>query len=575
MGGVDPNQISQDKDFLGMSPQDQTGYLSSQDPDFAKMAPADQAGYIGHLTGKPVQTAPNASLAPPPRPAFLGTGPTKEGSSAGQSPLIANAPASTTAGTMLDAIKSASSDLGGFVKPSGFSPYPGMGQDEKAAAAGQSYEQDQARQQPGPGLAHGRGLAYRAAVPLAESIGVNVPGMEQSAAEGSEGGVLGHAFAPLAAVAAGEAVRHAPWKTAGDLAQSAAEGTAGVVKGAAKASGIGLSPIEKLVKAAGPSVRDANFPQQLETAAPELARQHATTPVKSVQDMADAAHTAADNLWKNQIEPQITRNATAPISGDNVAKSIRSGIDEGMADLFPEQAKAANSFADKFQGELPLSKANTYLKTLNAQLKGFYKMSPEARAAAGVTDGRISAMENAADSLRQQMYDKLDSLGETDPAGLRQQYGALKQVQNVFGKRAIVSGRQAPLNLPQILGMTGGAIEAANQLGGGHPVGALAAAGAGTLPTIFKFLNSPDMLVKRGISGLAAPTEPFNLTPPAGRMPLPLQQIINLSGGENIPGENLQLTSPGDMPPALQRVLPLQNPGVPSDLYPGTRAPKK
>jgi hypothetical protein len=66
--GVDPNQLSQDKTFLAMSPQDQTGYLSSQDPGFAKMTPADQAGYISHLTGKPVQTmmpAPNAGLAPP------------------------------------------------------------------------------------------------------------------------------------------------------------------------------------------------------------------------------------------------------------------------------------------------------------------------------------------------------------------------------------------------------------------------------------------------------------------------------------------------------------------------------
>ena len=36
--------------------------------------------------------APNAGLAAPPRPAFLGTGPTKEGSSAGQSPLINRAP---------------------------------------------------------------------------------------------------------------------------------------------------------------------------------------------------------------------------------------------------------------------------------------------------------------------------------------------------------------------------------------------------------------------------------------------------------------------------------------------------
>ena len=56
--GVNPDQLSQDKDFLGMSPQDQMGYLSSQDPDFAKMTPADQAGYISHLTGKPAQTTP-------------------------------------------------------------------------------------------------------------------------------------------------------------------------------------------------------------------------------------------------------------------------------------------------------------------------------------------------------------------------------------------------------------------------------------------------------------------------------------------------------------------------------------
>ena len=54
-----------------------------------------------------------------------------------------------------------------------------------------------------------------------------------------------------------------------------------------------------------------------------------------------------------------------------------------------------------------LSKANAYLKTLNAQLEETgIKMSPEARAAAGVTDGRISSMEDAANGLRQEMYSK-------------------------------------------------------------------------------------------------------------------------------------------------------------------------
>ena len=315
-----------------------------------------------------------------------------------------------------------------------------------------------------------------------------------------------------------------------EAAKTAAEGAGGIVKGAAKASGIGLSPIEKLVKAAGPSVRDANFPQRLETAAPEIARQNAVSPIKSVQDMSDAAHTAANNLWTQRIEPQITRNASQTIDGRQVANGIRNGIDPGSRDLFPEQAAKAEDLASKFDGPLTLTKSNDYLKTLNAQLKGFYKMSPEARAAAGVTDGRISSMEDAASGLRQQMYAKLDSLGETDPAGLRQQYGALKDVQSVFGKRAIVSGRQAPLNLAQMIAIAGGAGEGASQLLAGHP----AAAAAGAVPiaatTLMKYLNSPDSLARRGVSGLdvppPVPSEPVPAEVPQPSVPAPLAPAV-------------------------------------------------
>lgn len=344
-------------------------------------------------------------------------------------------------------------------------------------------------------------------------------------------------YARIASDTAGQGAGQALTALATEGASRAIPKVLETAKGAAKASGIGLSPIEKLTKAAGPSVRDANFPRALETASPELARQNAATPIKNVQAVADAAHTGADSLWKNQIEPQITRNASATIDAGKIGDQIRSGVDEGMKDLFPEQAKAANAFADKFRGQLPLSKANAYLKTLNAQLKGFYKMSPEARAAAGVTDGRISSMENAADGLRQQMYDKLDSLGETDPAGLRQQYGALKQVQDVFRKRAIVSGRQAPLNLQQIIGLAGGAGEAAGALASGHPVAALGGVAAAAVPTILKYINSPDMLVQRGISGLKLPEA---LTPPppveAPGVPRSLGAAAAAPAAEEVPG---------------------------------------
>jgi GNAT superfamily N-acetyltransferase len=338
-----------------------------------------------------------------------------------------------------------------------------------------------------------------------------------------------------------------------------------ILKGAAKASGIGLSPIEKLVKAAGPSVRDANFPQSLETASPELARQNAASPVKTVQDMSDAAHTGAQRLWTQEIEPQITRNASQTIDAKPIADQIRGGIGEGMTDLFPDQAKAANALADKFNGPIKLSTANEYLKTLNANLKSYYRMSPEGRAAAGVTDGRISSMENAADSLRQQMYSKLDSLGETDPAGLRQQYGALKQVQTVFGKRAIVSGRSAPMNLTQMMALAGGAGEGAAAMFNGHPGAAVAGAVPYATATALKYLNSPDMLTRRGVGGLAMPevaaaptfrggqTMP-DATPsaPASTVPAPLAPAAAPStSGPQVMPDQLRSVLSGSQDPAM------------------------
>jgi len=113
-------------------------------------------------------------------------------------------------------------------------------------------------------------------------------------------------------------------------------------------------------------------------------------------------------------------------------------------------------------------------------------LSPEGRAQTGITNGRISAMEDAADGLRDQVYSKLENLGEADPRGARQQYGALKQIQKVFEKRAIVAGRQAPLNIQQVLSLALG----------GHPLGAFTAASG------LRFLNSPDMLTQRGMSGM-------------------------------------------------------------------------
>lgn len=123
------------------------------------------------------------------------------------------------------------SDLSGLVHPSGFNPYPGMGQDEKATAAGQAYEQDQQRAQ------EGRSLAYRAAVPFGQSVGLNVPGMEESARAGDVGGVMGHTAAVPTMLAAGEALARGGPRVADQAAPVVRAGVRGINKGLEKAPG--------------------------------------------------------------------------------------------------------------------------------------------------------------------------------------------------------------------------------------------------------------------------------------------------------------------------------------------------
>jgi hypothetical protein len=87
-------------------------------------------------------------------------------------------------------------DLKGLLKPQAQNPYPGMGQEQKAADAAIAEQQDKNRK------AAGYSVPYRVLVPVAQSVGANVPGMEQAAAEGDTAGVLGHTLAAVAPQAA-------------------------------------------------------------------------------------------------------------------------------------------------------------------------------------------------------------------------------------------------------------------------------------------------------------------------------------------------------------------------------------
>ena len=220
--------------------------------------------------------------------------------------------------------------------------------------------------------------------------------------------------------------------------------------------------------------------------------------VKTVGDFEDAVHDKADQLWQTQVMPLVDKHKNEVIDGVPIAAKVRQVLDdnEGMRDMFPSEAKEIERMAGVFdQSKLSLDKANGYLRTLNAKLKTYYKMSPDLRAAKDITDGGLAGMEAAADGLRDQIYTKIDQ-GENLPPGttatLRRQYGQLKDVERVFGKRAVVTDRQAPLNVTQVLGMAAGA----GRILAGDMTGAAEIA----VPFITKARTSAKSLIKQGLN---------------------------------------------------------------------------
>jgi hypothetical protein len=320
--------------------------------------------------------------------------------------------------------------------------------------------------------------------------------------------------------------------TVGGAAKKVAGAASAAAGAVGEATGVGLTPAEMMKKAGGPSVQGQagqNLDRNLEIAAPRIVEQDGIKKINTVQDMADGAGAAADRVWNKGYAPQIARHANETINVSGIGDQIRSGVDPSTRELFPEEGEKADSLADKFTGDITLDKAQNHLRAINAQLKPFYKMTPEQQVAAGITSGRISSLENAAQGLREGIDAKLESLGEQDPQGLRQEYGALKSIEGIFDKRAVVTGRQKSITLAQLVaggtGIATGLGRGTSALLQGDPLGAAVNVAAGAVPfaatTAEKYYNSPDNLVRRAIRGYAKTARPARPLPEPPATPPP------------------------------------------------------
>lgn len=298
----------------------------------------------------------------------------------------------------------------------------------------------------------------------------------------------------------------------------------------AKLLGVGGQDFESaMTKAGRPQVPEYNWKQSLQTAKPLIVDNINPKSIKNIDSFVDQIENVQDNLW-NEVKGEIGTHGQGVFSAHDVANKIRAEITPELKEFFPKEAADMEDFAKKFDKNMTIEGAHNAIELFNAKLKSYYKMSPEVRAAIGKTDGDISALENAADNLRDKMFDEIEARGGMDAETLRlkrQQYGALNDVARVFTKRIPVAERQETLSLAQKIAL----IEGLAQIGHAVGRGSVAEGAAAALPlaatTVQKMRSTPESLIRQGLS---AEAEPSTL----GKIASGVTRTAIASGGQQI-----------------------------------------
>jgi hypothetical protein len=264
-----------------------------------------------------------------------------------------------------------------------------------------------------------------------------------------------------------------------------------VVKPVAKAAGLLSTAEEDISRAAKPAKRNTNFISDWALAKDRYIEEvDKGGKFKSLGDAADRMREVRHNMWNNEVMPVIQRHEGEIFNTNPVVDAIRKKITPQMTQHAPEEAKILEDFANKFLTGRTVGDAEKDLEFFNAQLEkeGYWQKTPSQRAALDKVDGKIASRSAAVAALRDSLYDHLDKQGEPGMQELKKTYGAMRNVENEIRGQSMVSGRQVPMSLKQMIGLTAGVAH-------GGPLGMAAAA----IPFIDKVYNSPESLLNRAV----------------------------------------------------------------------------
>ena len=196
---------------------------------------------------------------------------------------------------------------------------------------------------------------------------------------------------------------------------------------------------KEVSRVAPPKAQELGYKQSLERSIPYLEQEIKRTPIdkkqpeSQFQQATDIVTNAKNRLWQERVAPQIVRHKDAQVSGDAIARSVDNKISFYLKEAEPSKRQAMQEYADRFRGKTyTLAQAQELIQGLNAEMRNLSPKTPEAKVAIAQTDPLMSAREAAADALRDTMIRTLSERGEAGVKELRQDYGALRQIQDAL-----------------------------------------------------------------------------------------------------------------------------------------------
>ena len=351
---------------------------------------------------------------------------------------------------------------------------------------------------------------------------------------GAKGAAVGGGQGAVKGAAEGKAGEEATAGMVGGGVGGAVGETASEVAGAlAKRFGVGTSAAEDAARGFKPAKRNYRFADDFQKAAPRIDAEAQVAKPQTLEDWADATDDARKKLWANEVQPLVDQYKAVPLDGDVIANNIRSKIPPAMTKYSPAEAAKIEALANQWTSgggmgsrAMTVPAHNTFVGDAEEALEhynalvaktGYWSKTPSERAALLKSDGELAGNVAVADAIRDEFYNKLDTLEKARVAGqptypgqgvpaatapardiqkLKQEYGALRNVGNELRGQVNVQGRQSPVSLKEAIGLVTG-------LGrGGLTGGAMAA-----IPMVDRFANAPEKLVSRAVQKAARPGE--------------------------------------------------------------------